>query len=85
MCFAVGSGSLRHGLTSRLKHPTSALCPLSGIFQEEFCKRWCSSVILRNGSGKQVAQMISHKRDETKVWLQKSPEQGIHGGYNKNG
>lgn len=84
MCFAVGSGSLRHGLTSRL-NTLEVPCPPSGIFQEEFCKRWCSSVILRNGSGKQVTQMISHKRDETKVWLQISPEQGIHGGYKKNG
>lgn len=29
--------------------------------------------------------MIAHKRDETKGWLQKSPEQEINGSYNKNG
>lgn len=90
MCFAVGSGSLGHGLTCRLKLPKSALSPDFWIFQGEikmvqFCTRWCSSVILRNGSGKRVAQMISHKRDETEGWLQKSPEQEINGSYNKNG
>lgn len=46
----------------QVKHPKNALCPLSGIFPGEFCTRWCSSVTLRNGSGKRVAQMISHKR-----------------------
>lgn len=65
----------------QVKHPKSALCPLSGIFPVEFCTRWWSSVILRNGSGKRVAQMISHKRVRQKGWLQENSEQEINQSY----